>query len=352
VTRSRISSLACALAALALVAGCATKPRPAAPVVDRSPPPKQQQAGRPAATPTPPPAAQAPEAVRPQSDWRPRTYTVKRGDTLLRIALDHGLEYRELATWNAIENPNRIEVGQVLRLTPPDAAGSVVTAPAGEAVTSALKPAPSVEGRPVDGEKPAPAAKPAVAPPVAAAVPPAGSADAGVKSEPRATKLPYSDAALAQLQVAPKPKPDAKPAPDARPAPEAAPSEGDEAVQWLWPTTGKVLAGFSENGGSKGLQIGGAMGQPVIASAAGRVVYSGNGLRGYGMLVIIKHNATFLTAYAHNSQILVKEGQTVTRGQKIAEMGNSDADRVKLHFEIRRFGRPVDPAKYLPSAPS
>jgi lipoprotein NlpD len=109
-----------------------------------------------------------------------------------------------------------------------------------------------------------------------------------------------------------------------------------------------VLSGFTDGNGSKGIDIAGKMGQAVLASAAGRVVYVGSGLRGYGKLIIVKHNQTYLSAYAHNSQILVREGQEVARGQKIAEMGNTDADQVKLHFEIRRMGKPVDPFRYLP----
>lgn len=118
-------------------------------------------------------------------------------------------------------------------------------------------------------------------------------------------------------------------------------------MPWIWPANGKVLGQFSESG-SKGIDIGGKAGDPVIAAGDGKVVYSGTGLRGYGMLIIVKHNATFLSAYAHNQKLLVKEGQTVSKGQKIAEMGNSDADQVKLHFEVRRQGKPVDPLKYLP----
>jgi lipoprotein NlpD len=126
-------------------------------------------------------------------------------------------------------------------------------------------------------------------------------------------------------------------------------SAGEDDVPWGWPTTGAatVLAGFDEQR-NKGLDIAGKPGDPVLASADGRVVYAGAGLRGYGNLVILKHNNTFLSAYAHNQTLLVKEDQTVRKGQKIAEMGSSDADRVKLHFEIRRQGKPVDPAKYLP----
>jgi lipoprotein NlpD len=121
-------------------------------------------------------------------------------------------------------------------------------------------------------------------------------------------------------------------------------------IDWQWPATGKVLSGFSDTANLKGIDIAGTAGQPVVASAAGKVVYAGSGLRGYGKLVIVKHNSTYLSAYAHNSDIVVKEGQQVTRGQKIAEMGSTDSDQVKLHFEIRRLGKPVDPLKYLPPA--
>ena len=121
-------------------------------------------------------------------------------------------------------------------------------------------------------------------------------------------------------------------------------------IDWVWPATGKLVAGFSDTANLKGIDIAGKPGQPVVASAAGKVVYAGTGMRGYGKLVIVKHNTTFLSAYAHNSEILVKEGQQVARGQKIAEMGNTDADQVKLHFEIRRLGKPVDPLQYLPPA--
>ena len=124
----------------------------------------------------------------------------------------------------------------------------------------------------------------------------------------------------------------------------------DEGLDWVWPAKGKLVAQFSENASLKGIDIAGATGDAVVASAPGRVVYAGSGLRGYGKLVIIKHNATYLTAYAHNKDLLVKEGQSVTRGQKIAEMGSSDTDRVKLHFEIRRLGKPMDPLRFLPPA--
>jgi lipoprotein NlpD len=130
----------------------------------------------------------------------------------------------------------------------------------------------------------------------------------------------------------------------------SADGDDDDRLDWLWPAKGRVIAGFSDSANLKGIDIAGTAGEPVLAAAPGRVVYAGSGLRGYGKLVIIKHNKTYLSAYAHNREILVKEGQQVQRGQKIAEMGNSDADQVKLHFEIRRLGKPMDPARYLPPA--
>ncbi|MBN8492222.1 MAG: peptidoglycan DD-metalloendopeptidase family protein, partial [Burkholderiales bacterium] len=147
----------------------------------------------------------------------------------------------------------------------------------------------------------------------------------------------------------------APPAPPAAPVVAAAPAASDSAatardseqVVWIWPASGPVLAGFDE-GRNKGLSIGGKAGDPVVASADGRVVYAGSSLRGYGNLVIVKHSDVFLTAYAHNQALLVKEDQAVRRGQKIAEMGSTDAERVQLHFEIRRQGKPVDPTKLLP----
>ncbi len=318
-------------ASAVLLSGCMVARKPA-PVVDRST--ESPRIAKPGQLPPEAPGA-TPPSVR--SD----TYTVKRGDTLYGIALDHGLDYRDLARWNGITNPNTIEVGQVLRVRDPEAATVTARAstepPAGEAVATPYQGAQPAEGRAFSTEPgrstPAPgAAQPPLEP--------------GVLTTPKAVKLPYSEAALASLQstvVAPRPA--APPVPDT-----TAPKQGDEAdaVAWSWPTHGKILANFNENGGPKGLQIAGELGQPVLASAAGRVVYTGSGLRGYGNLVIIKHNNTYLSAYAHNRQILVKQGDNVTRGQRIAEMGNSDANQVMLHFEIRREGKPVDPIKFLP----
>jgi lipoprotein NlpD len=321
--------VAVALAVATLLAGCMT--RAPAPVIEREP---FQASGPLARLPEPQPAARAAEAP---------TYTIKRGDTLYQIALDHGLDYRELAAWNNIENVNVIRVGQVLALAPPGGTE-------GGAATAPLVTAPPVV--PSGGEVRPPQLLP----------PSSGRPNTPTfKTEPRAIKLPYSDQALAQLQhgsAPPMAAADARPAPAPPPAAPAAPRpdagrvpeiDGDD-LGWIWPTSGKVVAGFSESANLKGIDIAGKSGQPVVASAAGKVVYAGSGLRGYGKLIIVKHNSTFLSAYAHNREITVKEGQQVTRGQKIAEMGDTDTDQVKLHFEIRRLGKPVDPAKFLPPA--
>jgi lipoprotein NlpD len=310
-----------ALAILALAAGCATK-QPA-PVVERAPPPA-------------PPRAEAPKPEPPKPAAKPvPTHAIKRGETLVGIALQYGLDYRELAAWNNIVNPNVISVGQVLVLAPPR--GAPVPPAAATVATPLVGTGPVVEARPL------------------------GNTDK-VKVEPRAQRLPYSDRNLAQLSAgegaAPEPSPPAAPAPSApgstASAPPAAPeperpaagTQG-EAVDWMWPVKGKVIAGFTE--ASKGIDIAGRKGGPVVAAAGGRVVYAGQGLRGYGKLVIIKHSETWLSAYAHNDNIVVKEQQDVKRGQKIAEMGSTDTDQVKLHFEIRRNGKPVDPARLLPA---
>jgi lipoprotein NlpD len=280
-----------------LMAGCAS-PRNKAPVEDRA------GATRPVAAAPAPAAASAPVAdVKPMPNaehaGKPGYYMVKPGDTLIRIGLENGQNWRDVARWNGIENPNLIEVGQVLRVLPPSVDPNAV---ATRGVGSAR-----VEARPLDAKPPAAAASG----PVAAA----GSAPAASAATPP-------------------------------PAP-ATPREPDDDVNWLWPATGPVAAAFEE-GRSKGLAIAGKAGDPVLAAADGRVVYAGSGLRGYGNLVIVKHNNTYLTAYAHNQTLLVKEDQVVRRGQRIAEMGSSDADRVQLHFEIRKQGKPIDPARLLP----
>jgi len=322
----RASALLCAAVAAALtLAGCSGRPVKA-PVIERAPPP-----------------AAAPAAA-PEADTRPDAYLVRRGDTLFSIALDHGLDYKEFAAWNNLDNAYRIRPGQQLRLKPP---AGVQEAPV---TVSPVTSSGRVETRPLSAQGPVtaePAARPA-------------GAEEPVKSEPLARKLPYSPENVALLQ---RGEAQAKPPPGLAemapaPAPAAAPRQepagktdadidDEDKVEWGWPAHGKILAGFSE-ASNKGLDIAGKLGDPVIAVAPGRVVYSGSGLRGYGKLVIIKHNKTYLSAYAHNKDILVKEGQSVVRGQKIAEIGNTDTDVAKLHFEIRKLGKPVDPAKYLP----
>ena len=321
-TRVRIGLASVLLAAV--LAGCGGGR--IAPVVERVPAPMGSGTAEPAT------------GRASSADARPETYTVKRGDTLYGIALDNGLDYREVAEWNKLENVNVIRIGQVLRLRPP------VDAPAAaEAV---------VQVRPIPGSG-------------AVDVKPLGASEL-LKTEPLARKLPYSEENVALLAkpaartVAPPPPPATAAKPEARPAPPvpaAAPRaempsapQDDEKVDWAWPSTGRLIAGFSDPA-NKGLDIAGRPGDPVTASAAGRVVYSGSGLRGYGKLIIVKHNNTYLSAYAHNREILVKEGQNVTRGQKLAELGDTDADRPKLHFEIRRLGKPIDPAKLLPERP-
>lgn len=294
-------------AAVLLVAGCAT-PRPA-PVIDRMP-----QAG------SKPPARPAPSASRAaQADQpRPDFYTVKAGDTLYSIALEFGLDYRELAGWNNID-PARIRVGQQLRLAPPR----------GAVATPLRTPGGTVEAQPLDGSS-------------------GGRATAGgVRTEPRGVRVPYSDQAYAQMSGV-KPEPVPSPKADAQPEAKAAAVAGDD-VDWIWPVSGKVVTPFNESS-SKGIGISGKMGQAVVAAGPGRVIFSGTGIRGLGKLIVIKHNEKFLSVYAHNRELLVKEGQTVARGQRIAEMGDTDAEQVKLHFEIRRLGKPIDPATVLPPA--
>jgi lipoprotein NlpD len=278
--------------------------------------------------------ASAKAAAQPSG---PGYYTVKRGDTLYRIALENGQDHRDIASWNNIANPSAIKEGQVLRVAPPGAAEPT----ADGAVAKPIAVASGVESRSLDQP---------------AAGVPALSQRGTLKREPRVGKEPYSDEAYARLNKvggdAAKPvesKPEVKPEvkPEAKPEIAPAVAAGPDDVPWMWPTSAKLTAPYSD-AGNKGLDFAGKAGDPVLAAGDGKVVYAGSGLRGFGELVIVKHNATYLSAYAHNRKILVKEGQQVSRGQKIAEMGNTDADSVKLHFEIRKQGKPVDPAQYLP----
>ncbi len=307
----------------------ANPPAPVAPAVSTA---KSEKLTAP--VPEKPPAPMEEPTTKPyrEGDWRPEYHIVKKGDTLYSIALDYGQDYRELATWNNLEDPGLIKIDQRLRLFPQDSVGEATTA------------------------QPIPLAAPVAAP---------------VFSEPKARKLPYSEQALAQLKMpaakaatAPVPSvsatvqpPTKPPAVHATPTPLPAPVQkevpaGDGKMIWEWPAQGKLLYGFGQGMNQKGVGIEGRSGQPVLAAAPGKVVYSGSGLRGYGKLIIIKHNASYLSVYAHNSQILVKEGQTVAKGQKIAEIGDTDSDRIALHFEIRRLGKPIDPLQYLPERAS
>lgn len=267
---------------------------------------------RSAAKPTPPAQAPLPGS---ENEGKPGYYTVKQGDTLIRIGLDAGQNWREIARWNNLDNPNQIEVGQVLRVVPPQSAP--VTAAQGGVVTRPVA-SSSVQTQ---------------------SVPPPGSTQVAKAAPQTASSGPSSQPS----------SPSSSTASTSNAANNAASNAavGADQLSWSWPVTGPVLSGFDEVK-NKGVDLGGSAGDPVLAAADGRVVYAGAGLRGYGNLIIVKHNNTYLTAYAHNQALLVKEDQAVQRGQKIAEMGSSDADRVKLHFEVRRQGKPVDPIEYLP----
>jgi lipoprotein NlpD len=314
---------------VSLLAGCASEPVQA-PVSDSRPPPARAPAAAAAATAeaaAPPSAASVP----------PGHHMVKRGDTLYSIALENGADYRDVARWNKLDDPTKISVGQVLRVAPPDSEPGVQ-------VGAARAPG-AVQARPLDG----------------AAVARQGPGDGSTKVSPKALRLPYSEENLALLSkgetatataVAAKPTAAAPAPPSAAPAkPEppkvatVAPEPG--AIDFIWPAKGGLLAKFAEPS-SKGVDIGGKAGDPVVAAAAGQVLYTGTGIRGFGKLIVIRHENGFSSVYAHNREILVKEGQSVARGQKIAELGDTDADRPKLHFEIRKSGKPVDPMRYLP----
>lgn len=275
-----------------VLAGCSTHNPRRVPVEDRG-----SAAGRLSGT-IDPAGTKLPPGI--ENAGKAGYYTVKPGDTIMRIGLDTGQAWRDLVRWNNMENPNVIEVGQVLRVLPPAPA----TASASAAVPDGVAVARPVTSGTVTPITPASGAGAAAAAPAAAV------------------------AAASSTPVVPG-------------------TSADDEVAWQWPSSGALLSGFDE-ARNKGLDIAGRVGDPVLAAADGRVVYAGAGLRGYGNLVILKHNNTYLTAYAHNQALLVKEDQTVRRGQKIAEMGSSDAERVKLHFEIRRQGKPIDPAKLLP----
>ena len=261
------------------LAGCSSQPQQSAPVVDLTARAESAQ----------------PASVAKETALTPRTlaedqYEVKKGDTLYSIALEHGVDYRELAQWNTLDDPSKIRVGQVLRTTRPEP-GPGEAANARGVVIGRIEPKP-LESRPLDAPAPKPAAT------------------------------------------------------AARPAPPA--TDGD-LLKFVWPAKGKVIAAFEQTRG-KGVDIDGRVGDPIVASAKGKVTYVGSGIRGLGKMLIIQHSDEYLTVYAHTSQIVVKEQQVVERGQKIAEVGTSDAERPMLHFQIRKLGRPLDPKQFLPSS--
>ena len=322
----RLLRIAAPVLVFTLLAACASTNR--APVVER--PVTRSNVTKPAAV----PIAQ-----------RPESYTVKRGDTLYSIALENGIDYRDLAAWNGLADPSVLKEGTVLRLRPPQAppllglpeTRTPAQADSGVQVQPIVTPG-AVEARAL-GEQRSPAEQPRAS--GALLAPAEAPKPELLKTGPKAVKLPYSeDNVAAVMRLSP---PEAKA--EAEPAP-GAPAQPDS-VDWMWPASGKVLANLPK-GANKGVDILGKIGDPVYASASGRVVYSGTGLRGYGKLVIIKHNETYLSTYAHNSNLLVKQGDNVVKGQKIAEIGKTDSTQAKLTFEIRRMGKPVDPLQLLP----
>ncbi|MGC5702322.1 peptidoglycan DD-metalloendopeptidase family protein [Pseudomonas sp. NFXW11] len=232
-------------------------------------------------------------------------YVVRRGDTLFSIAFRYGWDYKALAARNNIAEPYTIHPGQTIRFD-----GRTGAAPA--AVVTSTQSSASSSSKTTVIRRPAGPTQPPAAPPAATSTASAGK---------------------------PAPAPVPAPVPPAGPAPTG----------WNWPSNGVLIGKFSSNGSlNKGIDIAGDLGQPVLAASDGTVVYAGSGLRGYGELVIIKHNETYVSAYGHNRKLLVREGQQVKVGQTIAEMGSTGTDRVKLHFEIRRQGKPVDPLQFLP----
>ncbi|STQ91641.1 peptidoglycan DD-metalloendopeptidase family protein [Iodobacter fluviatilis] len=323
-------------APLALMLGaCASQPTPPAPIVDRS-----AQIVVPSA-----PRVNTPAVPVASVDPRPATYIVKKGDTLYRVALDHGLAYRDLAAWNNLGDVNGIKVDQTLRLTPPDGAVEIRPLKTDEVQKTDTKSELKQETK----NYPKAVKVPYGAQSASAVAALAEGPIVVSKSQSDSAKLPSVTAsggsvaktasevrAASAVKIAEKPSNNAS----------SAPMNSDEKPgDWAWPTAGKTVKAFSEE--NRGIDISGKIGQSVIASANGKVVYAGSGLRGYGKMIILKHNQEFLTAYANNSKLFVKEGGEVRKGEKIAEMGNSDSDQVKLHFEMRRFGKPVDPAKYI-----
>jgi lipoprotein NlpD len=362
----------CTVALLVALAGCAA--RNPAPVSDARPPADARGAVAVPPTSVPPlatatglPPTGVPSAKPLDSS---KIHIIQTGDTMFSIARKYGLDYRELSAWNNIVNPTSIRLGDTLRLTRPDLSSPApatpivgTTDPANQVTPNTNSTAPLTAGEVITTPL-------MVTPPIVIEKPLINSA--AMKVEPKASKLAYSDQAYAKLlaesgggigtsagapalplsttaapAISTLPTPSVTPPPVAVP-PVAAPvvTAGDM-PNWTWPVKGKVLTTFTET--TKGIDIAGTRNKPVLAAASGKVIYNEAGLRGYGRMIIIKHNEQWLTAYAHNEKILVQKDQEIKQGQKIAEMGSSDTDSVKLHFEIRKQGKPVDPMKYLPA---
>lgn len=324
----RVESVPAALTLAALVlTGCSNVSLNQAPIEER----KTNQSTQPKIV---TPASMAGQAATTPVELKPGQYMVKKGDTLYSIALENGQNYRDLAAWNNLEDPNLIKIGQVLRVQPENEPSPTSTT--SSAVVTPVKISGVTENKVVENS-------------------------AGRKTEPSGLKQPYSEAAWekangqkpASTTVAPAPAaiPPLSSVSSATSKPADSKNDDESGVTWAWPVggaqAGKVSEPFNDTR-NKGVDIAGKVGDPVMAAADGEVTYVGSALRGYGNLVIVRHNKLYLSAYAHNDKILVKEGQTIKRGQKIAEMGKSDAETPKLHFEIRRQGKPVDPVKFLP----
>jgi len=308
-----------------ILVACSSVPN-RAPVIDRTPEP----------TKTKPSQAVKSTTIKNNTngkDWRPTTYTVKKGDTLYSIGLDFGYDYKEIAQNNNINPPYTIHIDQQLKIkgNSPANPKPVDTANNDDVVIKPL----NNDNQVIPGQSSN-----------------ISSSELPLLNSPKALREPYTDQAFnAQNTNLPAPPKTAESkAPEVKPV-ETKPAEAsigsEDAIDWGVPTKGKIKSAFNEGTSAKGVDIEGAIGQEINAVGNGKVIYNGSDLRGYGNLVIVKHNKDYLSVYAHNSKILVKEGQTVTKGQKIAEMGNSGTDSVKLHFEIRYQGKSVDPTKFI-----
>lgn len=348
-----------------MLALAACSSNPPAPVIDRAPSTPSQPAS-PAPTTAKPVPTPAGAAGKP-ADWRPDSHLVKKGDTLISIGLEYGYDYKEIAEANNLVSPYIIHIGQTLKLgSLNDKSSPIQLPPQGESGSDGVVITPIKSDTSVTASAPTKTTSPStITSDPATSGPTIGKGGILVLAEPKAIREIYTEEAYKKIVPGVKPAATApattvKPVTDSKVVDKDSketdqkdlkdektkPAEGSDEIDWIWPTKGKVVGNFSENG-NKGLDIGGVTGQSVVAASGGKVIYSGSDLRGYGKLVIIKHSKNYLSVYAHNSQILVKEGQQVSRGQKIAEMGNTDSSSVKLHFEIRRQGKSVDPAKYL-----